>query len=137
MKAIFADTFYWIALLNSRDTWHLEVIKVSQEISNSPLVISDGIIDELFAYSSKRGDLLRLKVSELYKSFRKDPNIQIISYSPEIRQKAIDLYEQRPDKGYSLVDCISMVIMKEMRISEVLTNDKHFAQEGFTILFPE
>ena len=137
MKAIFADTFYWIALLNSRDTWHLEVVKVSQEISNSPLVISDGIIDELFAYSSKRGNLLRLKVSELYKIFRKDPNIQIISYSPQIRQKAIDLYEQRPDKGYSLVDCISMVIMKEMRISEVLTNDKHFAQEGFTILFKE
>ena len=80
---------------------------------------------------------MRLKVSELYQSFLKDPNIQIISYTPEIRQKAINLYEQRPDKGYSLVDCISMVIMKEMGISEVLTNDKHFAQEGFTILFPE
>ena len=137
MKAIFADTFYWIALLNSRDTWHSQVIKVSQELSNSPLVISDGIIDELFAYSSKRGDLMRLKVSELYQNFLKDPNIKIISYTPEIRQKAINLYEQRPDKGYSLVDCISMVIMKEMGISEVLTNDKHFAQEGFTILFPE
>jgi len=137
MKAIFADTFYWIALLNPRDTWHSQVIKVSQELSNSPLVISDGIIDELFAYSSKRGDLLRLKVSELHKSFLKDPNMQIISYTPEIRQKAINLYEQRPDKGYSLVDCISMVIMKEMGISEVLTNDKHFTQEGFTILFPE
>ncbi len=137
MKAIFADTFYWIALINSRDTWHLQAIKVSQEISNSPLIISDGIIDELFAYSSKRGDLMRLKVSEIYKSFLKDPNIQIISYTTEIRQKGIDLYEQRPDKGYSLVDCISMMIMKEMGVSEVLTNDKHFAQEGFTILFPE
>ena len=49
MKAIFADTFYWIALLNSKDTWHSQVIEVSQTISNSPLVISDGIIDELFA----------------------------------------------------------------------------------------
>ncbi len=137
MKAIFADTFYWIALLNSKDTWHSQVIAVSQTISDSPLVISDGIIDELFAYSSKRGDLLRLKVSEVYKSFLKDPNIQIVSYVPAIRQKGIDLYEQRPDKGYSLVDCISMVIMKEMGIVEVLTNDKHFTQEGFTILFKD
>ena len=70
---------------------------------------------------------MRLKVSELYQNFLKDPNIKIISYTPEIRQKAINLYEQRPDKGYSLVDCISMVIMKEMGISEVLTNDKHLA----------
>lgn len=137
MKAIFADTFYWIALLNSKDTWHLQVVEVSQEISNSPLVISDGIIDELFAYYSKRGDLLRLKVSEIYKSFLKDPTIQFVSYTPEIRQKGIALYEQRPDKGYSLVDCISMVIMKEMGIAEVLTNDKHFTQEGFTILFKD
>lgn len=78
MKAIFVDTFYWIALLNSKDTWPSQVIAVSQTISNSPLVVSDGIIDELFAYSSKRGDLLRLKVSEIYKSFLTDPNIQIV-----------------------------------------------------------
>ena len=46
MKAIFADTFYWVALLNVKDTWHLQVIKVSQEIANSQLVITDGIVDE-------------------------------------------------------------------------------------------
>ena len=137
MKAIFADTFYWIALLNSKDTWHSRVIAVSQAIVDSPLVITDGIIDEIFAYYSKRGDRLRLKASELYQSILTDPNIQIIGYTPELRQKGIELYEHRPDKGYSLVDCISMIVMKEMGISEVLTNDKHFAQEGFTILFLE
>jgi uncharacterized protein len=137
MKAIFADTFYWIALLNSEDTWHSRVVELSQEISDSPLVITDGIIDEIFAYYSKRGDFMRAKVSELYKSITKDPNIQFISYTAEIRQKGIELYEQRPDKGYSLTDCISMIIMKKMDILEVLSNDKHFTQEGFIILFSE
>jgi predicted nucleic acid-binding protein len=136
MQAIFADTFYWIALLNPKDAWYPKIIEVSQDISDSPLVITDGVIDEIFAYYSKRGDFLRNKVSELYKNILKDPNIQVVSYTAELRQKGTRLYEQRPDKGYSLTDCISMIVMKEMNISQVLTNDKHFTQEGFIILFP-
>ena len=48
----------------------------------------------------------------------------------------MELYESRLDKGYSLTDCVSMQVMRERGISEVLTNDQHFAQEGFTILLP-
>ena len=45
------------------------------------------------------------------------------------------LYEARPDKGYSLTDCISMQTMRQEGLSEVLTNDRHFEQEGFRALF--
>jgi predicted nucleic acid-binding protein len=48
---------------------------------------------------------------------------------------ALTLYEARPDKEYSLTDCRSMVALRARGISEVLTNDHHFTQEGFTILF--
>lgn len=40
------------------------------------------------------------------------------------------------DKGYSLTDCSSMCVMKTLGITDVLTHDKHFAQEGFHLLFP-
>jgi predicted nucleic acid-binding protein len=49
---------------------------------------------------------------------------------------AFALYEARPDKGYSLTDCRSMVALRALGVSEVLTNDNHFAQEGLTVLFP-
>jgi uncharacterized protein len=45
------------------------------------------------------------------------------------------LYAARPDKGYSLVDCISMQTMRKEGLTEVLTNDRHFEQEGFRALF--
>jgi predicted nucleic acid-binding protein len=45
------------------------------------------------------------------------------------------LYEDRPDKGYSLADCISMQIMRLEGLTHVLSNDRHFEQEGFTALF--
>lgn len=135
MKIVFADSFYWIALLSPKDTWHSRVIEWSQSYSDVSLVITDGIIDEIFAHFSKQGDILRGKVIELYQNILDEPNIQLIAYNQEIRQAGIELYQKRSDKGYSLTDCISMVIMKKLNISEVLTNDKHFSQEGFTILF--
>lgn len=47
------------------------------------------------------------------------------------------LYQARLDKGYSLTDCISMQMMRQLAISKVLTHDKHFAQEGFGVLLTE
>ena len=47
----------------------------------------------------------------------------------------IALYNARPDKGYSLADCISMQIMRREGLTDVLTNDRHFEQEGFRALF--
>jgi predicted nucleic acid-binding protein len=111
------------------------VIKWSQSNSKQSLIITDGIIDKIFAHFSKQGDIMRGKVIELYQNILDDPSIQLISYNQELRQAGIELYKKRLDKGYSLTDCISMIIMKKINISEVLTNDKHFSQEGFTIIF--
>lgn len=46
----------------------------------------------------------------------------------------LGLYEERSDKGYALVDCISMITMRRLGITGILTNDRHFTQEGFTVL---
>jgi predicted nucleic acid-binding protein len=46
-----------------------------------------------------------------------------------------NFYRARPDKGYSLTDCISMQTMRREGLTDVLTNDRHFEQEGFRALF--
>ena len=56
--------------------------------------------------------------------------------SSEAFDAAFALYETRLDKGYSLTDCGSMLALRTLGVSEVLTSDHHFTQEGFTILFP-
>jgi uncharacterized protein len=60
-----------------------------------------------------------------------------ITVLPQTRQRFEDgfaLYKSRPDKAYSLTDCISMNTMRQEGFSEILTHDAHFTQEGFTIL---
>ena len=42
--------------------------------------------------------------------------------------------ERHQDKRYSLTDCASFVVMKQLKIKAALTFDKHFAQAGFQML---
>ena len=60
--------------------------------------------------------------------------VEILDKAEEDLVHGFQFYERRPDKGYSLTDCISMVTMRRMRITEVLTNDHHFEQEGYVVL---
>ncbi|MBW4582237.1 MAG: hypothetical protein KME42_21945 [Tildeniella nuda ZEHNDER 1965/U140] len=63
-----------------------------------------------------------------------DPKIQIIWQTQGLFEAGLALYKARLDKGYSLTDCVSMVVMQQEGIQDVLTHDRHFAQEGFTVL---
>ncbi|MGD0127760.1 MAG: hypothetical protein ABSF46_20545 [Terriglobia bacterium] len=64
-----------------------------------------------------------------------DPGVQVVPQSRESFLSGIALYGARPDKGYSLTDCISMQTMRNKGLTEALTNDRHFEQEGFRALF--
>jgi predicted nucleic acid-binding protein len=91
---------------------------------------------EVLASVSRVPHLRRLAV-ETIRSVKAAPErfrIRIVPLSEYRFLRGLDRYARRPDKSYSLVDCISMVVMEEEGITEALTNDHHFEQEGFTIL---
>lgn len=62
------------------------------------------------------------------------PEFEVIAADDELHREPLDLYSRRPDKSYSLVDCMSMVLCRRMKITEVLTGDADFQREGFTTL---
>ncbi len=59
----------------------------------------------------------------------------VLPQSHESFSDGFELYQARADKGYSLTDCISMNACRERGITEILTHDVHFEQEGFRVLF--
>ena len=63
-----------------------------------------------------------------------DPSIRVVEQTHGSFIDGFSLYANRPDKGYSLQDCVSMNVMESEGITHVLTNDRHFEQEGFVIL---
>ncbi len=76
-------------------------------------------------------------VSQLVAQIIADSNITVVPQSHESFTAGLALFNKRFDTGYSLTDCISMVTMKQLNITEVLTHDKHFQQEGLIILFKD
>ena len=64
-----------------------------------------------------------------------DATVRVVEQSRESFLKGLELYEARPDKGFSLTDCISMNTMSAEGSTDILTNDVHFTQEGFHALF--
>jgi predicted nucleic acid-binding protein len=71
---------------------------------------------------------------DIVDSLRSDPNVTIVPQTGEQFECALQHYRQRLDKGYSLTDCASMLIMKDEKMNAVLTYDHHFQQEGFSAL---
>ena len=132
----FADTFWWIALGNPKDAWHAPVIAWEAAHPNARFVTSEEILSELLTWFAGTGPAGRTLASTMVRAILRDPSTQVLPQTSADFAAALTLYEARPDKGYSLTDCRSMVALRALGISEVLTNDRHFSQEGFTILFP-
>jgi predicted nucleic acid-binding protein len=88
----------------------------------------------VLTYFGAYGPDVRRTAARVVRTILDDPEVDVIPHASNTFMDGLALYESRLDKTYSMVDCMSMVIMRDRDIREVLTNDDHFAQEGFTIL---
>lgn len=135
-RLLFADTFYYVALLNPRDASHARVLAFCRALGTTRLVTTDEVLTEVLNRFAGSGPYWRSKAAALVHDLRSNPDVDVLPQTRADFDAALALYEARPDKEYSLTDCRSMVALRALGISEVLTNDHHFSQEGFTILFP-
>jgi predicted nucleic acid-binding protein len=134
MEQVFVDTVHWIAFIYPRDNLHARAKEWAKVCDKHQLVTTDAVLGELETFFAEKGPELRTMVSAYVQELENDPNLTVLPGSREVTRKARKLYADRPDKGYSSVDCNSMVVMKERGIRLVLTYDQHFEQEGLVAL---
>jgi hypothetical protein len=130
MSEVFADTFYFLALLNDRDSAHslaIQFVASNQALATTAWVLTE--VGDAFSSPENRPAFL-----ELLDMLKASPDARIIGPSPELFERGVELFRLRPDKEWSLTDCISFVAMREACISEALTGDRHFEQAGFRAL---
>jgi len=134
MKQVFADTLYWVASLTPGDPWHAPTLEAVATLGAVHLVTTEEVLVEFLSAFAGRGAYLRSKALQTVQAIVANVFVTVRPQTHESFMAGLDLYASRADKAYSLVDCIAMQAMREMGIGEVLTNDHHFTQEGFTIL---
>lgn len=131
MNLVFADAFYFVARLNRRDQHHERVLKFSKDF-RARILTSDWVLMEVadaLAESECRG-----RVRDFILHVRQSTACEIVPASRELLDRALDLYHQHADKEWTLTDCVSFVIMRERKVTDALTGDKHLEQAGFTAL---
>jgi predicted nucleic acid-binding protein len=128
MKAAFADTFYFLALLNERDSAHKRAVAASRT-PGLVLVTTEFVLLELADALCKPPQ--REEVPALWNVVETDPAFQFVRATSELIERGRKLYRERADKDWPLTDCISFVVMQEHELSEALTADHHFEQAGF------
>jgi hypothetical protein len=127
----FADTFFFLALLNSHDHAHHQKALDANAVDR-PLITSAWVLIELADHLCDERN--RHLYGKIFDALKLDRRYEIIQADQNTLDAATELYRQRTDKAWSLTDCTPFVLMRRRNISEALTGDRHFDQAGFTSL---
>lgn len=134
MNGVFADTSYFLALLNPGDKHHARAHQLTAAGAGT-MYTSVWVLIEL-------GNVLcRQPLRSLYiatiSRLRSESFTAILPPTLEWFDEGVALFQNRADKEWSMIDCLSFVMMQKLAISEALTADKHFIQAGFRALLAE
>lgn len=133
MKRVFADTVFLFGKVNPEDDHHDTALAAEAELVDAQIVTTDVVLTELLAMS-RNDPTLRAAAAKLVREMLNKRNVIIVRLDADLFERGLVRYERQRDSAYSLVDCISMEVMKRFNIQEVLTADRDFQHAGFTRL---
>lgn len=128
---ILADSGYLIALAKPKDTLHGRAVAWSRVIGE-PLLVSEYVLWETVNFLSLLQD--RRKAHPLVERVMTLPPFTFIPASAALFAAGLRLHRDRPDKEWSLTDCVSFHVMQEHGLTRALAYDVHFEQAGFEAL---
>ena len=131
MKPVFADTFYFIALLHVDDARHAAAAAYAAaagRLVGTTVWVLTEVADGLAPYGA------RTQFEVLLQSLNSDSQTEVVPADQSLWDRGVELYNDRPDKEWSLTDCISFIVMRDRNLTDALTGDHHFEQAGFHAL---
>jgi predicted nucleic acid-binding protein len=132
MTRVFADAFYWLAVLNVNDSFHAQAAVLSRQVAGW-IVTSQAVLIEVMDALCRPP--YRTLAYRFWREVSQDRGVVIVGFEPDAVERAASMFLTRADKPWSMTDCLSFVIMADRGITEALTGDRHFQQAGFRTLF--
>ncbi len=131
-ERLFLDTTFVQALLNRRDQYHAQARVLLPRLRNAREIwVTEAVLVEI---GNALSNLDRSAAVRFIEQCYKTTNIHVVSVDTQLLKRALLLYQDRPDKGWGLTDCISFVVMKENSLRAAMTADDYFRQAGFQVL---
>jgi predicted nucleic acid-binding protein len=134
-EEVFTDTGYFVALVIPHDDLHERAIEwTRQKAGKVRYVTTVEVLVKFLSFVAGYGQYYRNRAAAMVRQAFSSKHFRVIELSITAFEEGLELYESRPDKEYSLVDCISMIAMRHAGMKEILSYDHHFEQEGFVTL---
>lgn len=135
-REVFADTSALYALVDRNDGGHAAARAAVGRLltSGARLVATDYVLTETINLANARGGaLVAHRVLDL---FEQSVGIRLEWIGPERFGTAEAFFRRHRDHTYSFTDCTSFTVMRELRLTDALTIDRHFVEAGFKVLLP-
>jgi predicted nucleic acid-binding protein len=110
MKAVFADTGFFLALINPRDQYYRASAELNAALAVPLLTTAWVLLEFANALATSRA---RERFEGLIARLSSEPDAEIIAPEAELFHRGCELYIARRDKEWSLTDCISFVVMND------------------------
>jgi predicted nucleic acid-binding protein len=131
MSGVFADTAFYVAAANPRDSFHEAALALADQFDGL-MVTTELVLLEVANFFTPVGK--RQTFVDLVKDLRASHDNEVVPASAELFDRGLALFASRPDKAWSLTDCTSFVVMHDFGLTDALATDRHFGQAGFRAL---
>lgn len=135
-REVFVDTSVLYALIDKRDSVHRAAREVVASLvqAGRRLVVSDYVVAESVNLANARGgSAVARRVLDL---IEQSAGVRMEWIGTDRFELTKMFFRKHADYGYSFTDCTSFVLMRQLRLAEALTTDKHFVEAGFSSLLP-
>lgn len=133
-KYFFWDTSGWFSLLVPEDEFHEDATNIANHSTRMhiPFITSDLVIQETMTLLMARKEIQKAKL--FWSNLSESKVVRIEKIDESRFQKTGEFFCRQIEQGYSFVDVSSFILMKELKITEAVSTDKHFKKAGFTAL---
>ena len=132
----FVDTSGWAAWAESHEQFNALAVAAFEEVLNQSgrLITTNWTLVELTALLTSPLRVTKPRQIQLLDDIQNDSAVVVVPVDAAVETAAWRLWRARSDKGWTLNDCASFVVMEERRLTEAVTADRHFEQAGFVRL---
>lgn len=135
IERLFIDTVFIQALFNKGDQYHTKAMALLPRVRNASEVwVTEAVLTEV---ANALSGVNRTAAVQFIQQCYHTANIQVVSVDTQLLNRALQLYEARPDKTWGLTDCISFIVMQEQGLTNAVTADRDFVQAGYRALMLE
>ena len=131
---IFADTSFWVALRNVRDTRHGDAVTLIESGRATAIVTTNHVVGETWTFLRRRGG--HAAASAFLDGIEQSARTVTERVSADQEEAALRWLRRHDEREYSFVDATSFAFMRSTRLSEALAFDGDFKAAGFVELRP-